>query len=97
MMTRRQSLLSMVAGGAGFTLSAKLAVAFHYEDMPPDLEPTLNAACRAAGDSHSSLIAAGRQDLLGRIARGLLPAGAGETVACPVCGCSVVVSADDAP
>ena len=43
------------------------------------------------------LIAAGRQDLLRRIANGLLPVGASERVACPVCGCPLVVMADEGP
>jgi hypothetical protein len=41
-------------------------------------------------------LSAARTDLLARIARGLLPAGASELVGCPVCGCSFTVTADGA-
>ena len=87
----------MVVGAAGFALGARRAAAFHYEDLPPELEAALNAACRTGGDSHAGMIAARRRDLLRRIARGLLPARVSETFVCPTCGCAVVVSVNEAP
>jgi hypothetical protein len=89
--------MGMVASGSGLALAAPRALAWHYQDMPPEVEAALNAACGNGGEDHAGLISAGRQDLLRRIAEGLLPVDASERFACPVCGCSVMVTADAAP
>src|SRR5262245_39231525 len=93
MTTRRDLLLGFVAGAAGFGLLADRALAWSVEELTPDQAATLAAACRAKADDHAGLISAARQDLIQRIAQGLLPAGADENVACPVCGCHFVVTA----
>lgn len=97
MQTRRALLLGMVGGFAGTALLARASQAFTIEEMPPHVADALAAACRPAADTHAGLLKSARDDLLARIARGLLPAGASEQVGCPVCGCSFVVTAGDAP
>lgn len=98
MKTRRDMLLGLVAGAAGFGVLSSRAVAWYYEELTPGQAAALAAACRSsakfAPDDHASLIATARQELVQRIAQGLLPAGASEQVGCPVCGCSFVVTAD---
>jgi len=98
MNTRREMLLRFVAGAAGLGLLSTRAVAWYAEEMTPDQAAAFAAACRAAPanapENHTALIASAREDLVQRIAKGLLPAGAREQVGCPVCGCSFVVSAD---
>lgn len=94
MKNRRDILLGIVAGAAGFGLHSNRATAWYFDDMSPDTAAAFAAACKPAGDDHTGLIASARQDLLQRIAQGLLPAGAAEQVGCPICGCSFVVSAD---
>lgn len=100
MKTRRELLLGLVAGAAGFGLLSSRAFAWYYEELTPDQAAAFAAACRAAPSSapenHAGLIATARQDLVQRIAKGLLPAGASEQVGCPVCGCSFLVTADGA-
>jgi hypothetical protein len=68
--------------------------------LTPDQQAAFAAACRAAPanapENHAGLIAAARQNLVQRIAKGLLPASASEQVGCPVCGCSFAVTADGA-
>ena len=94
MTTRRDMLLGLVAGAAGFGLLSNRAFAWYYEELTPGQAAALASACRPSADSHASLIATARQDLLQRIAQGSLPAGASEQVGCPICGCSFVVTAD---
>jgi len=94
--TRRAMLLGMVGSLAGSALLARAAQAFVIEDMPPHVVNALAAACRPAADNHAGLVKSVRDDLLARIAKGLLPAGASEQVGCPICGCSFVVTADGA-
>ncbi len=99
MNTRRAALLGMVSGIAGSALLPRGAAAFFVEEMSPEAAAAFDAACRPASDQtgdHAGLIAATRDDLLARIAKGLLPAGASEQVGCPVCGCSFTVTADGA-
>jgi hypothetical protein len=99
MKTRRDMLLGLVAGTAGFCALSGRAGAWYSEEMSPSLAAEYAAACRRpgaakqAGENHSALIASARQDLVQRIAQGVLPADATEQVGCPVCGCSFVVSA----
>jgi hypothetical protein len=99
MKTRRDILLGLVAGAAGFEVFSSSAFAWYYEELTPGQAAALAAAaCRAAPgrapENHAGLIASARQDLLQRIAKGVLPAGSSERVGCPVCGCSFVVTAD---
>lgn len=93
-MTRREMLLGLVAGAAGFAVLSKRAFAWYYEEATPDQAALMAAACRPAADNHAGLIAAARQDLLQRIRQGALPSGASEQVGCPICGCTFVVTAD---
>ena len=94
MKSRRDLVLGLVAGAAGFGLLSSRAFAFYYDELTPDQAALLAAACRPSADSHASLIANARQDLQSRIAQGLLPAHASEQVGCPICGCNFVVTAD---
>jgi hypothetical protein len=100
MKSRRELLLGLVAGVAGFSLMPRHAVAWYVEELTPEQADALAAACRAAPagapENHVGLIATARRHLLQRIARGLLPADSSEQVGCPVCGCSFVVTADGA-
>jgi hypothetical protein len=100
MKSRRELLLGLVVGAAGFGLLPRHAAAWYLEELTPEQADALAAACRAAPadapESHAGLIATVRQHLLRRIARGLLPAGSSEQVGCPVCGCSFVVTAEGA-
>lgn len=95
MNTRRAALLGMVAGIAGSAVLPRIASAFQFDELPPDAAAAFDAACRPASD-HAGLLRSARSDLLARIAKGLLPAGASEQVGCPVCGCSFTVTADGA-
>jgi hypothetical protein len=101
MMTRRDMLLGLVAGAAGLGVLSSRAFAWYYEELTPGQAASFAAACRSssldATDNHVGLIATARQDLLQRIALGLLPSGSNEQVGCPVCGCSFVVTADGTP
>ncbi len=95
MTSRRAAMLGMVAGFAGTAIVPRVAGAFSFEEMSPGTAAAFDAACRPASD-HAGLIAAARNDLLSRIAKGQLPAGASEQVGCPICGCSFTVTADGA-
>jgi hypothetical protein len=95
MNTRRAALLGMVAGIAGSAILPRVAGAFQFDELPPDAAAAFDAACRPASD-HAGLLQSARSDLLARIAKGVLPAGASEQVGCPVCGCSFTVTADGA-
>jgi hypothetical protein len=94
MNTRRDMLLGLVAGAAGFGLLSNRAFAWYYEELTPNQAAAMAAACRPSADNHAGLIATARQDLLQRIAQGSLPADASEQVGCPICGCNFVVTAD---
>lgn len=100
MTTRRDILLGLVTGAAGFGMLSGRAGAWSVEEMSPSTAAAYAAACRRpaaakqGAEDHSGLIASARQDLLRRIKEGLLPADATEQVGCPVCGCSFVVSAN---
>ena len=101
MKTRREMLLGLVAGAAGFGLLSSRAFAWYVEEMTPEQAAALSAgACRVtagtAPEDHAALIASVRQALLQRIAKGELPAGSSEQIGCPLCGCSFVVTADGA-
>ena len=96
MMTRRAMLLGTLSSLAGAALLSRAGQAFVIEEMPVHVSNALAAACRPTADNHAALLKSTRDDLLARIAKGLLPAGANEQVACPVCCCNFVVSADGA-
>jgi hypothetical protein len=97
MITRRAMLMGTIGGFAGAGLLSRVSQAFVIEEMPPHVSNALAAACRPAADNnHAALLKSARDDLLARIAKGVLPAGATEQVGCPVCGCNFVVSADGA-
>jgi hypothetical protein len=94
MKTRRDILLGLVAGAAGFGLLSGRASAWNSEELTPDQKALMAAACRPSADNRAGLIATARQDMLKRIGQGLLPANASEQVGCPICGCNFVVTAD---
>jgi len=96
MMTRREMLLGTIGGLAGAMLLSRMAQAFVIEEMPAHVSSALAAACRPGADNHAASLKSTRDDLLARIAKGVLPAGATEQVGCPICGCNFVVSADGA-
>ncbi len=97
MMTRRAMLLGTLSGLAGVALLSRTGQTFVIEEMPAHVSNALAAACRPTADNHTVLLKSTRDDLLARIAKGLLPATATEQVGCPLCGCNFVVSADGAP
>lgn len=94
MMTRRGMLFGTIGGLAGAGLLSRATQGFVIEEMPADVSNALAAACRPTADNHTALLKSTRDDLLARIAKGLLPAGASEQVGCPICGCNFIVSAD---
>jgi hypothetical protein len=101
MTSRREMLLGLVAGAAGFGLFSGRAHAWYVEEMTPEQEAAFAAgACRVTSGTgpadHAALIASARRTLLQRIASGALPAGSSERVGCPLCGCSFTVTADGA-
>ncbi len=96
MMTRRAMLLGTLSGFAGVVMLSRAGQAFVIEEMPAHVSDALAAACRPTADNHATLLKSTRDDLLARIAKGLLPAGASEQVGCPMCGCNFVVTVDGA-
>lgn len=101
MKSRRELLLGLVAGAAGFGLLSSRAFAWYVEEMTPEQAAAFSAgACRVtsgtAPKDHAALIANARQTLLQRIANGTLPAGSSEQVGCPLCGCTFTVTTDGA-
>lgn len=96
MITRRAMLLGTIGSLGAAALLSRVAQAFVIEEMPAHISNALAAACRPTADNHSALLKSARDDLLARIAKGLLPAGASEQVGCPICGCNFVVTADGA-
>ncbi len=97
MLTRRQLLSTAIAGSAAFTAGASAAQAFTEQTMPPDVaRDYLTGGCSAAGNTgHDQLIEKMRAFLKGEIASGVKPVGAEEVVTCPLCGCRMVVTADN--
>jgi hypothetical protein len=64
--------------------------------MPPAVAAEYALGCSAAGTSgHDQLMQKARAVLQGEIASGLKPASAEEIVACPLCGCRLVVTASN--
>lgn len=101
MKTRRDLLLGLVAGAAGFGLLSSRAFAWYVEEMTPEQAAAFSAgACRVtagtAPEDHAALIAATRETLVQRIANGALPAASSEQVGCSLCGCTFTVTADGA-
>ena len=99
--TRREALLSLVAGAAGLGLLSSRADAWYVDEITPEEAAALAAgACRVTAGTapadHAALIASARQTLLQRIANGAVPAGSSEQVGCPLCGCTFTVTADGA-
>ena len=94
MKSRRDALLGLIAGAAGFGLLSTRAFAWYTDELTAEQKALMAAACRPAADNHANLVASARQDLLQRIAAGQLPADASEQVGCPICGCNFVVTAD---
>ena len=94
MKTRRDALLGLVAGTAGFGLLSSRAFAWYTDELTPEQKALMAAACRPSADNHANLITAAKHDLRQRIAAGALPANASEQVGCPICGCNFVVTAD---
>jgi hypothetical protein len=95
MMTRRQLLSTAIAGSAAFMAGASAAEAFTVQPMPPAVEAEYLAGCGATPGNHTDLITQARALLKGEIANGAKPAGAEEVVTCPICGCRMVVTADN--
>jgi len=94
MLTRRELLSTTLAGSAAFVVGAGTAQAFTEQAMPPDVAAAYALGCgNAAG--HDQLIQTARAALQGEIASGARPAGAEEIVACPICGCRMVVTASN--
>ncbi|GAB2176048.1 hypothetical protein [Dongia sp. agr-C8] len=93
MLTRRQLLNTTLAGSAAFLAGASAAQAFTEQPMPPAMEAEYLAGCGGNNGGHDQLIQKARAVLLGEIAQGVKPAGAESVVACPICGCRMVVTA----
>jgi hypothetical protein len=111
MLTRRH-LLSGIAqgvlmGSVAVPLAARSAFAITLEDMPKPLSDMAALRCTAqandpvsagpfpAGD-HGALLAKMRQMLSEKIAAGADPLTAQEVAVCPLCGCSLTVTAQAA-
>jgi hypothetical protein len=96
MMTRRQLLSTAIAGSAAFMGGVSAAQAFTEQPMPPAVEAEYLAGCASRTSAgHSDLITQARALLQGEIASGVKPAGAEAIVTCPICGCRMVVTADN--
>ena len=96
MMTRRQVLSTAIAGSAAFVAGGTAAQAFTVQPMPPAVEADYLAGCASSNSTgHGDLITQARALLKGEIASGVKPAGAEEIVTCPICGCRMVVTADN--
>ncbi|MGH6880590.1 hypothetical protein [Hypericibacter sp.] len=96
-LTRRQLLAGVALGSVGVGLGARAARAFSIEPMTAPVSKAYGLACQptaAPGIDHLQLIADTRALLQGEIAHGLKPADAQEVVVCPLCGCSITVTAD---
>lgn len=96
MMTRRQLLGTALAGSAAFLAGSSVAQALTQQPMPPAVAADYLAGCASTNVAgHGDLIAQARALLKGEIASGAKPAGAEGIVACPICGCRLVVTADN--
>ena len=96
MMTRRQLLGTAIAGSAAFMAGASAAQAFTEQQMPAPLAAEYLAGCTGTNVAgHNDLLRQARALLKGEIASGEKPAGAEEIVTCPICGCRMVVTADN--
>ena len=61
MKTRRDVLMGVVAGAAGFGALSTRAFDWYTDELTPDQKALLAAACRPSADNHASLIATARQ------------------------------------
>jgi hypothetical protein len=96
MLTRRELLGTAVAGSAAFVAGASAAHAFTVQPMPPDVAAEYALGCSGMSTSgHDQLMRTARAALESEIARGAKPARAEEIVVCPLCGCRLVVTADN--
>jgi len=97
MLTRRKLLGTAMAGSASFVAGSSIAQALTEQPMPPAVAADYLAGCSAAPSDggHQDLLRQARALLKGEIASGAKPAGAEAFVACPVCGCRLVVTADN--
>ncbi|MDY0885732.1 hypothetical protein ACFPL7_02875 [Dongia soli] len=107
MLTRRHLLSGIALGTLTVPLATRSALAITLQDMPKPLSDMAALRCSAqasdlaaagplpAGD-HSALIAKLRQLLSDKIAAGANPMTAQEVAVCPICGCSLTVTAQAA-
>jgi hypothetical protein len=96
MLTRREILSTALAGSAAFVAGATAAQAFTEQTMPPDVAAEYARGCGGANVAgHDQLMQTVRAALRGEIASGAKPTGAEEIVSCPLCGCRMVVTADN--
>jgi hypothetical protein len=96
MLTRRELLSTTLAGSATFLAGATVAQAFTEQSMPPAVAAEYARGCGGAEVAgHDQLMQTVRAALRGEIASGAKPAGAEEVVSCPLCGCRLVVTADN--
>ncbi len=96
-LTRRQLLTGVALGSLGIGFGARAARAFSIEPMTAPVSKAYGLACQptaAPGADHLQLIADTRALLKNEIASGLKPADAQQVVVCPLCGCSITVTAD---
>jgi hypothetical protein len=107
MLTRRHLLSGIALGTLTVPLAARSAFAITLEEMPKPLSDVAALRCSAqasnlasagplpAGD-HGDLLARMRQLLNDKIAAGADPATVQEVAVCPICGCSLTVTAQAA-
>jgi hypothetical protein len=111
MLTRRH-LLSGIAPGVlmgvlAAPFAARSALAITLEEMPKPLSDMAALRCTAQAGSqasagslpasdHTALLARMRQMLSEKIAAGADPVTAQEVAVCPICGCSLTVTAQAA-
>ncbi|TXH34174.1 MAG: hypothetical protein E6Q98_19280 [Rhodospirillaceae bacterium] len=107
MLTRRHLLSGIALGTLVVPLAARSALAITLEEMPKPLSDMAALRCTtqasnlaAAGPppvgDHSALLARMRQLLNDKIAAGADPVTAQEVAVCPICGCSLTVTAQAA-
>ena len=95
MLSRRQLLGTAIAGSAAFAAGAGVAQAFTFQPMTPDVAADYARGCGGNLAGHDQQMHAARTALQGDIASGVKPAGAKAIVTCPICGCRMVVTADN--
>jgi len=96
-LTRRQLLTGVALGSVAVGLGSRAAQGFSLEPMPQPVSKAYGLACQpasAGGTDHVQLIADVQAILKGEIASGLKPASTQQVVVCPLCGCSITVTAD---